>query len=269
MPARTYPHGVPCWIDLTQPDIDAAARFYGALFGWRFQDVVPSSAPGGYLVATLDGEDVGALARGDAGDGWMSYIACDDADATAATVTRAGGRVIDAPQDAGTGGRAATCQDAQGALFRLWQARQRLGAQAVNVPGAWNFSDLITPDPGEAMRFYGAVFGWQVNDDLGAGMIRLPGYGRHLAATSDPEILERQAFAPEGFEDVIAGVSEGDGEARWSIRFTVGDRDDTAALAERLGATIASSAETDWTREAVIVDPQGARFVTSQLVMPQ
>ena len=34
--ARTYPDGVPCWIDARQPDPDAAAAFYGGLFGWTF-----------------------------------------------------------------------------------------------------------------------------------------------------------------------------------------------------------------------------------------
>jgi hypothetical protein len=30
---RTYPHGVPCWVDTEQPDVDAALAFYGGLFG--------------------------------------------------------------------------------------------------------------------------------------------------------------------------------------------------------------------------------------------
>src|SRR5260370_1025518 len=33
-----YPHGVPCWIDTAQPDPEAAARFYGELFGWTLTD---------------------------------------------------------------------------------------------------------------------------------------------------------------------------------------------------------------------------------------
>jgi uncharacterized protein len=268
MTDRTYPHGVPCWVDLAQPDLDAATAFYGGLFGWEFADAMPPDSPGSYLIASLDGRDAAALAPGDGTAGWLSYIACDDADATAALVEKSGGRVIDPPEDAGPGGRAATCADPQGAVFRLWQARRRLGAQAVNEPGAWNFSDLHTPDVAGSLRFYLEVFGWTVDDALGAGMIRLPGYGDHLAATSDPEIYERQSFAPEGFADVIAGLSAGEASARWSIRFTVADRDDAARRAEALGASIASSSETDWTREAMIVDPQGARFVVSQLVMP-
>lgn len=264
---RIYPEGVPCWVDLAQPDTTAARAFYGGLFGWEFTEAMPPGAPGSYLIATLDGKDAAALTPGDGTDGWMSYIACGDADATAASVEEAGGSILSAPEDAGPGGRSATCADPQGAVFRLWQARRRLGAQIVNVPGAWNFSDLHTPEPTAALRFYGEVFGWAVDETLGAGMIRVPGYGDHLAATVDPGIHERQEFAPEGFADVVAGLTRAD-DARWWIRFTVDDRDDAAARAESLGGVIRSSAQTDWTREAVIEDPQGARFIVSQLVVP-
>ena len=58
---RTYPHGVTCWIDVEQPDLDAAARFYSGLFGWTLTEAMPPDAPGSYLVATLDGKDVAAL----------------------------------------------------------------------------------------------------------------------------------------------------------------------------------------------------------------
>ncbi len=103
-------------------------------------------------------------------------------------------------------------------------------------------------------------------------MIRLPGYGDHLESTVDPQIRERQAQAPAGFADVVAGVgadvSPG-GEDRWTVRFTVADRDDTVGAAERLGATVLSSADTPWTREAVIRDPQGAELTLSQFTPPE
>jgi predicted enzyme related to lactoylglutathione lyase len=265
---RTYPQGVPCWIDLTQPDVNAAMRFYGGLLGWTFTNAMPPDAAGSYMIAKLNGEDAAALAPGESSAGWLSYIACDDADATAEAITRAGGIIVDAPEDAGPGGRTATCDDPQGARFRLWQARRRLGAQAVNVPGGWNFTDLVTADAGQAMRFYGEVFGWQVSDDLGAGMIRLPGYGDFLASTVDPDIFERQHFAPAGFADVIAGLAPADGDPAWRTRFTVADRDATAQQAADLGGIVVSATETEWTREAVIEDPQGARFIVSQFDAP-
>jgi uncharacterized protein len=265
---RTYPHGVPCWVDTDQPDAGEASRFYGALFGWRFEDAVPPGVPGSYLIATLDGHDVAAVApREERPARWSTYIACDDADRTAETVAAAGGTILAPPEDAGPGGRAATCADPDGAVFRLWQARRRLGAQLVNVPSTWNFSDLHSADPERALLFYAAVFGWDTELHSGSGMVRLPGYGEHLASTVDPDIYERQAGAPPGFADVVAGVVTDD-RPGWEVRFTVADRDGSVATAEQHGAVVLSSADTTWTREAVIRDPQGAELTLSQFAPP-
>jgi predicted enzyme related to lactoylglutathione lyase len=265
---RTYPHGVPCWVDTEQRDLEQATGFYAAVFGWSFTDAVPADAPGSYLIATLDGHDVAALAPGDGDPRWTTYIACADADATAEAVTAAGGSVIAAPQDAGPGGRAATCADPEGSEFRLWQARRRLGAQVVNAPDTWNFSNLHTADPERTLAFYADIFGWKRDADTAGGMLRLPGYGDHLAATVDPRIHERQAAAPPGFADVVAGWATTDEEPGWRVRFSVADRDASLAKAQRHGAVVLSSAETPWTREAVISDPQGARMTLSQFTPP-
>jgi predicted enzyme related to lactoylglutathione lyase len=265
---RTYPHGVPCWVDSEQQDLEEADRFYGAVFGWRFEDAMPPGAPGHYLIATLDGHDVAALAPGSGEARWNTYIACDDADDTADAVVSAGGTLVSAPQDAGPGGRAATCADPEGAFFRLWQARRRLGAQLVNAPGTWNFSDLHTAAPERALAFYAEVFGWEQDASVGGGMLRLPGYGDHLAATVDPHIHERQAAAPPGFADVVAGWSVTDPGSGWHVRFAVADRDRTVETAERHGAVVLSASDTAWTREAVVRDPQGAELTLSQFTPP-
>ena len=265
---RHYPEGVPSWVDVGQTDPEAALEFYGGLFGWEVTNVMPAGAPGAYYVATLDGHDVAGIAPvdGSAECRWRTYVTVDDADAAAAAVTEHGGHVVTAPGDGGPGGRDATCADPQGAQFRLWQARRRLGAQVANSPGAWNFSILHSAAPAAVLPFYADVFGWAVDPQLGAGMIRLPGYGDHLAATVDSHIHERQAFAPPGFADVVAGVVEDadPDQAGWQVMFTVADRDASAATAERLGASVLSSSENEWTREAVIRDPQGAVLTLSQ-----
>ena len=175
MTNRTYPPGVPCWVDTEQPDVEAATAFYGGIFGWTYEDAMPPGAPGRYVIAKLDGQDVGAIAgpwQGAAA--WSTYISVDDADAAAQRLVSAGATVRSALADAGEGGRGAVLTDPEGIEFRIWQARRRLGAQVVNQPGAWNFSDLHTSDPQAAMAFYEEAFGWQV-DDLGfATMIRRP-----------------------------------------------------------------------------------------------
>jgi predicted enzyme related to lactoylglutathione lyase len=286
---RTYPQGVPCWIDTEQPDPQAASHFYGELFGWTFADAIPPGVPGSYLVAQLDGKDAAAVAPIDTTGAaaapsntdvavWNTYVAVDVADEVVAVVTNAGGRVVMPPEDAGQGGRYAVFTDPQGAAFRVWHARRRLGAQVANVPGAWNFSDLHTADPAGARTFYAAVFGWQADDlDAGPGgtatFWRRPGYGDHLAATVDPDIHRRQraVSAPPGFADAIAWLApvDDDETPHWHVTFAVADRDDAVASALRLGATdLSGPIDTAWTKTAVVRDPQGAVFTLSQFTPP-
>jgi predicted enzyme related to lactoylglutathione lyase len=270
---RTYPQGVTCWIDTEQPDPPAASRFYGPLFGWTLTDAAPAGAPGPYLIATLDGQEVGAIGSTSAAAAdWNTYVAVDDADAAAVAVTAAGGTVVSAPSDVAPGGRVAICIDPAGAGFRLWQARGRPGAQVTNTPGAWNFSDLHAGDREAAMAFYARVFGWRAAEmEQGAGtMLQVPGYGDHLAATVDPGIHERQASAPPGFADAIGFfmITRPGEPAHWHVTFTVADRDDSAATAERLGGTIVTSADDLWTKNALVRDPQGAQFTISQFTPP-
>jgi predicted enzyme related to lactoylglutathione lyase len=273
MTDRTYPHGVPSWIDTEQPDVEAAVGFYSGLFGWTFEDVMPPGSPGRYLIAKLDGQDVGGMAgtQRDAAV-WNTYVAVEDADAAVQHLVAAGATVLSAPADAGEGGRSAALTDPEGVEFRIWQAKRRLGAQVVNLPGAWNFSDLHTANRGVAVAFYEEAFGWQV-DDLGfAMMVRQPGYGDHLEATVDPDIRARQSglVAPPGFEDAIAWIATKgpDEPPHWHVSFTVADQDRTAVEAERLGGHVMSQNETKWTREALIRDPQGAVFTASQFTPP-
>ncbi len=63
MPEREgFPAGVPAWIDSAQPDVDAAIAFYGGLFGWQFDDRAPGGSEDRYVVASLDGKTVAAIA---------------------------------------------------------------------------------------------------------------------------------------------------------------------------------------------------------------
>jgi predicted enzyme related to lactoylglutathione lyase len=270
---RTYPAGVTCWVDTEQPDVDAARHFYAGLFGWTFTDAVPADVPGTYLVASLDGAVVAAIGppQGDEQVEWNTYIAVDDADAAADAVQAAGGSVTLPPVDAGPGGRLAACADPRGARFRLWQPRRRLGAQLTNAPGSWNFSDLHTGDAAAATGIYAPLFGWEF-DDLGfATMTRRPGYGDHLAATVDPGIRDRQEgiSAPPGFADAIGWLAPlTNGHDHWHVTFTVASRDESAATAERLGAMVISSDDTEWTKSALISDPQGAQLTLSQFTPP-
>jgi predicted enzyme related to lactoylglutathione lyase len=142
----------------------------------------------------------------------------------------------------------------------------------VNVPNAWNFSHLRTGDLAGSRAFYATVFGWELDDlpDGAGASIRVPGYGAHLAATIDAGIFERQAAAPPGFADVIGGIQPArPGEAaHWHVTFSVASRDESTALAERLGGGVLLASESPWARAADVRDPQGAELTISELVLP-
>src|SRR3954453_2581283 len=104
-----YIPGVPCWVDTSQPDSEAAVAFYSELFGWEFEDVMPPDAPGRYFVARIRGGDVGAGSSRPEGAPhmamWNTYIWVDSADETAAKVREAGGSVKMDPFDVMEAGR--------------------------------------------------------------------------------------------------------------------------------------------------------------------
>ena len=270
---RTYPAGVPCWVDTDQPDVDAARHFYAGLFGWAFADAVPPDVPGTYLIASLDGADVAAIGPAEGSASWNTYIAVDDADVVAASVRDAGGTLA---------ARACRRRSRRPARGLRRPARCTLPAVAAacggwarrlsTCPVAGISATCTPPDPAAAQSFYGPLFGWEF-DEVGFGtMIRRPGYGDHLAATVDPGIRDRQdgISAPPGFADAIGWlVPHADGRDHWHVTFTVADRDDSVAIAEKLGATVISSEDTDWTKSAVIRDPQGAELTLSQFTPPE
>jgi predicted enzyme related to lactoylglutathione lyase len=276
MRERTYyPPGVPCWIDLMEPDVDAAAAFYAGMFGWELEDRMPPGAPGKYCVARLRGADVAAIGGpydGDEGPVWNTYVAVENADDAAKRVVEAGGRVLVEPTDALNAGRYASLVDPSGASFSVWQARDHIGARLVNEPGSWNFSDLNCRDLEAAGRFYGEVFGWEVEDfAMGESrftIFRLPGYGEFLLE-SNPELREQLESdgAPSSFMDAVALlVRESDASVppHWSVTFAVDDADAAASRAEGLGATVlVPPFDAEPVRMTILADPQGAVFTAS------
>jgi uncharacterized protein len=278
MPERDgYIPGVPCWVDTSQPDPEAALPFYTGLFGWEFEDVMPEDAEGQYFIGRIRGGDVGAV--GSIPEGappmamWSTYIWVANADETVAKAREAGGSVMMEPFDVMDAGRMAVLADPEGAVFNIWQAGTNKGAQIVNEHGALNFNGLATRNIEGAQAFYGAVFGWETLE-LPAGLMwTLPGYGDHLEEQS-PGLREQMAAmdAPEGFIDVVAAfnpIAADDSETppHWSVTFGVDDVQATAAKARELGGeVVAEPFDAPWSRMAVIKDPQGAPFIASQFV---
>jgi predicted enzyme related to lactoylglutathione lyase len=279
MPERDgYIPGVPCWIDTSQPDPEAALDFYSGLFGWEFRDAMPPESEGKYFIARLRGGDVAAV--GSIPEGappmamWNTYVWVESADQTASKVLDAGGKALMDPFDVMDAGRMAVFADPEGAAFCVWQAKENKGAQIVNEHGSLNFNGLNTRDTEGAKSFYGSVFGWKTLA-LGGGaeMWTLPGYGDHLEEIH-PGIRKQVAEVggPAGFEDVVASINpipddQPDVPAHWSVTFASDDADATAAKATELGGkVIVPPFDAPWVRMTVIADPQGATFIASKFV---
>jgi len=278
-----YIPGVPCWVDASEPDPEAAVDFYRALFGWEFEDVMPPSSEGRYFIARVRrslfdgrGRDVAAVRSipeaAPSTAMWNTYVWVDSADEAASKVHEAGGGVVMEPFDVMDAGRMALFTDPEGAAFWILEARQHRGARLVNDPGSLNFNTLNTRDLEAAGSFYGSVFGWQTFTlDGGLAMFTLRGYGDWLERES-PGLREEMAAAgaQAGFEDVVASINpigddQPDTPAHWSVTFAVADADATAAKADGLGGSvIVPPFDAPWVRMTVIADPQGATFIASK-----
>jgi uncharacterized protein len=278
MPERDgYIPGVPCWVDTSQPDPEAAVAFYGGLFGWEFRDAMPPGSEGKYFIGQIRGGDVAAV--GSIPEAapqvamWNTYVWVESADETASKVRDAGGRTMMEPFDIMDAGRMAVFTDPEGAVFCVWQAKENKGAGIVNEHGSLNFNGLNTRDVEGAKAFYGSVFGWTTLAlPGGAEMWTLSGYGDHLEERYHPDLrkMVRESGAPEDFVDVVASINpipddQPDTPAHWSVTFAVDDAD---AIAERVaelgGKVVAAPFDAPWVRMTVLSDPQGAVFIASK-----
>ena len=244
MTERTsYEPGTPSWVDLGSPDTQAAAAFYGGLFGWTAEiDLRPEA--GGYGMFTLRGKNVagvGPQMNADMPPFWAVYITVASADETLQRATEAGGTIVTGPFDVLDAGRMGVIRDAVGSFISVWQPHQHIGAQLVNEPGAFTWSELATSDLATAKSFYQAVFGWGLDPQAGG---------------------DSAAIFTVGDRMVCGAHTAGQGEfPAWSVWFSVEDCDGSAARAAELGGkTLMPPSDMDFGRGAVIADPQGAVF---------
>ena len=179
----------------------------------------------------------------------------NDVDAAVRDATAAGATVALAPMDAEPAGRLAALRDPTGALFAVWEAAWREGAELVNEPGAWAMSTLVTGDTAAAAAFYGTVFGWDVESYGPGEPVPAARLRRRRAGAARPARRGRRDGA-------------GRGPATWAVDFWVADAEATVALAERLGGRVlvAPHDRPPAFRNAVIADPAGAVLSVSQLL---
>lgn len=251
---ESYDEGIPSWIDLMSPDVDASRTFYSELFGWDATDELDDEGNRIYVTFRKDGRQVAGLGGQFPGmEGmpavWNSYVNTADADATAKKAEAAGGSVMMEPMDVMEAGRMAVLQDPSGATISLWQPRQHIGAELVNGPGTFGWSELQTRDPGGVRSFYEETFGWKlVDQDMGP-------MGTYTVATFDGE----RSFAglmqmPEDVPEQVPNY--------WSVYIGSDDVDADCEKIKALGGeTHAEPFDIPGVgRMAAVADAQGGAF---------
>jgi predicted enzyme related to lactoylglutathione lyase len=257
MSERTsYAPGTPSWADLGTPDIEAAAAFYGGLFGWDIPESENAEQTGGYRQAMKNGKPVAGvmpLMQEGQPPAWSSYVSVEDADATTAKVKEAGGTVMVEPMDVMDLGRMAVFADPTGAVFGIWQPGTFIGAGLVNEPGALSWNELNTRDSAGAKAFYGTVFGWDFKeDDMG-----------EMGTYTTLMLGEGMVGGMLNMDDrgVPAEVP-----AHWQLYFAV---EDTDAAVDRVkqggGSVMVEPMEVPAGRFAILADPHGASFAVIAL----
>src|SRR5215207_3678136 len=246
---KEYEAGTPSWIDLGSPDIEASTAFYGGLFGWKFESAGPVEETGGYGMFTLNGLNVagsGPQMNADQPPYWTMHVSVGDIEATTARVEGHNGTILGPPMEGMSAGKMAVYVDSVGAPVSAWQPNEHLGAQLVNEPGAFCWSELVTGDLAAAMGFYERVFNWVANPTEMDGT---------------PYTLWNLGERP------IGGLFESSSEpSHWAISFAVADCDAAVAKAHELGGSVAAPAvDSSIGRFAGLTDPHGAHFGIVQL----
>ncbi|MEO8888293.1 MAG: VOC family protein [Jatrophihabitantaceae bacterium] len=242
-----WPAGTPCWVDLMTSDLDAARLFYEGLFGWHLGESAPDT--GGYVMAFVDGKAVaglGPMMQENHPPVWTAYLASDDADASTAAITAAGGTVLAPAFDVLDAGRMAVAQDPTGGTFGIWQSRAHTGMQLANEPNAVTWNEFMTRDYTAAKTFFADVFGYTYTDMGDEGF--------------QYSTIELGGATIGGLGALPADVPS-QVPAHWRQYFQVDDADGAVNEVVRLGGSVLRpAADMPYGRHADVADPQGATF---------
>lgn len=256
------PPGSFIWYELMTTDANAAAKFYGAVVGWKIPEHPGPKSPAGrdYRgIARSDGGSAGGVlqltqdmqAHG-AKPTWLPYLYVKDVDAASKAIVEEGGKVH-LPKMSLPVGDIAMVADPLGTPFYVMRPIPPPGkpdaASDVFDPRAaqharWN--ELASPDLARAKAFYAKHFGFEFREVMNMGPMGdycfIDHGGVRLGA-----IMQKR---------------ESGGVASWLIYFGVASAKQAKAAIEAGGGRILNGPHQvpggDWIVTAT--DPQGAVF---------
>jgi predicted enzyme related to lactoylglutathione lyase len=240
------PAGEFVWHDLVTDNPAACRAFYGALFGWTFEE--GEGVDPGYTIIRHEGRLVGGMVllqrRGDETPvaQWLSYVAVADVDRAAAEFQRSGGRIIRGPLNAKKNLRVAVVADAQGAPLGLASRGPLVEDETVPAVHRWLWMEYVALDPDAALKFLGDAVGFghethEARED----------FTYYLLTTTRPR----------------AGLFRSPWERKtsaWLPYVRVADPAATAARVVKFGGTVALAPRPEVRNGslAIVLDPSGA-----------
>ena len=232
------------WADLVTYDVPGAAKFYKALFGWKFTDY------GGYVIVDNEDRPIAGMFQkpkptdAQAKPRWFGYISVPNVANVQTVVTQAGGRVLAPPQKFPGRGDQAVFADPEGALFGVIRSSSGDPADYEPNVGDWIWIQMWSRDARKSADFYRSVAGYTIDENT-------------VSARSNDYVLVSEKYArgtvlqlPDTYKDV---------RPTWLLFVRVKDVAATCAKASDLGGKvlIAPSPDLYQNHVAVIADPSG------------
>jgi predicted enzyme related to lactoylglutathione lyase len=153
-PTNIYHSGKFVWVDLLTPDAVAAKTFYGALFGWSFEQ------NDNYTIIKNNGRRIAGIVEVKPKPGkkatalWLTAMSVDNVDKAVSFVKEAGGTVLKGPVNMKNRGRGALVSDPQGAQLILLHAIGGDPSDTTHEIGDWIWNEIWSNVPHETSRFY-------------------------------------------------------------------------------------------------------------------
>lgn len=244
--------GAFCWIEVATSDPAASKKFYASLFGWTIEDVPMPTGGEPYGMAKLGGKMIGGIAtlseqakEMGAPPMWLSYVAVENAEASAKKVGQLGGTVFFGPMNVGQG-TMAIVGDPTGGTVGLWQQHQSMGTFLYQEPGSLFWNELTSKNVDLAGKFYANLFGWKPEP------APEPGMQYTLFKNGDVNSGGMMPMPKDA----------GPRPSAWMVYFAVSDVDAMYSKAQALGSTALTPLFDVPTvgRMGALLDPQGAAF---------
>jgi predicted enzyme related to lactoylglutathione lyase len=242
------------WHEHMTNDVKAAIAFYGEVVGWKTQPFgkgsdytmwVGSQGPlGGVMTLPEKAKQMGAPPH------WIGNVVVEDVKATAALVTKLGGKIVHGPETVPEVGSFVVLADPHGAVINAFQPSGPMSPHDASKEGEFCWNELITSDREAALKFYSQVFGWKSIDKMDMGPM-----GTYELYGVDGTTLGGMMNLPKGMTMPPS----------WLYYTETSNLDAAVARATKLGAKVMSTMDVPQGRIAQLMDPQGAAFALHQL----